>query len=89
MFLTEQQAPRRCSRTPIASTGTTSSRRRRCASASPPARRQRSRRLWEERYAVFDARAAARRSGRAIVVEEIGKHRPITFVVGVQARTAA
>lgn len=40
--------------------------------------------LWEERYAVFAASRASSTLGRAIVVEEIGKHRPITFVVGLK-----
>ena len=40
--------------------------------------------LWEDRYVVFDARRGDERLGQAVVVEEIGKHRPITFVVGVR-----
>src|SRR5262249_35229254 len=39
--------------------------------------------VWEDRYAVATAFAGDRRLGRAIVVEEIGKHRPITLIVGV------
>jgi thiamine biosynthesis lipoprotein len=39
--------------------------------------------VWEDRYPVATAFAGTRRLGRAIVVEEIGKHRPITLVVGV------
>jgi hypothetical protein len=40
--------------------------------------------LWEERYAVFAASRGTSALGRAVVVEEIGKHRPITFVVGLK-----
>lgn len=40
--------------------------------------------LWEERWIVFRASRAGETLGRAIVVEEIGKHRPITFVVGLR-----
>ena len=39
---------------------------------------------WEEQWVVFDVARGATPLGRAIVVEEIGKHRPITFVVGVK-----
>jgi transcriptional regulator of nitric oxide reductase len=40
--------------------------------------------IWEERYVVFTAYRGERMIGRALIVEEIGKHRPITFVVGVR-----
>jgi Na+-translocating ferredoxin:NAD+ oxidoreductase RnfG subunit len=40
--------------------------------------------MWEERYAVFTASRGGSSVGRAVVVEEIGKHRPITFVVGLK-----
>ena len=40
--------------------------------------------LWEDRYPVFRAERAGTTLGHALVVEEIGKHRPITFVVGVR-----
>jgi len=40
--------------------------------------------LWEEHYAVFAALRGNSALGRALVVEEIGKHRPITFVVGLK-----
>ena len=40
--------------------------------------------VWEERYAVFGVSHGATMLGRAVVVEEIGKHRPITFVVGIR-----
>ena len=39
--------------------------------------------MWEERWVVFRATRGGTLLGRAIVVEEIGKHRPITFVVGL------
>ncbi len=40
--------------------------------------------MWEEHYAVFTASRGGSAVGRAVVVEEIGKHRPITFVVGLR-----
>jgi hypothetical protein len=40
--------------------------------------------MWEERWTVFRVSRGATPLGRAIVVEEIGKHRPITFVVGLR-----
>jgi hypothetical protein len=40
--------------------------------------------MWEERWIVVDAAHAGTPLGRAFVVEEIGKHRPITFVVGLR-----
>ena len=40
--------------------------------------------LWEERWIVFRVAGAQGALGRAVVVEEIGKHRPITFVVGLR-----
>lgn len=39
--------------------------------------------VWEADYLVFTAWRGTARLGRAFLVEEIGKHRPITFVVGV------
>ena len=41
--------------------------------------------LWEPRYVTFSAWQGDTLLGRAFLVEEIGKHRPITFVVGVRA----
>ena len=38
---------------------------------------------WESEYPVATAYRGAERLGRAVVVEEVGKHRTITFVVGV------
>ena len=40
--------------------------------------------IWEDRYPVTTAYEGNRKLGRAIIVEEIGKHRGITFVVGVE-----
>lgn len=40
--------------------------------------------LWEPSYPVFHAQHGDEVLGDAIVIEEIGKHRPITFVVGVK-----
>jgi hypothetical protein len=39
--------------------------------------------LWEETYVTFIAKKADALLGYAVIVEEIGKHRPITFIVGV------
>jgi transcriptional regulator of nitric oxide reductase len=39
--------------------------------------------VWERRYPVATAYRGEERLGRSIIVEEIGKHRAITFVVGV------
>jgi hypothetical protein len=40
--------------------------------------------LWEEQYVVTRAERDGATLGHAIVVEEIGKHRPITFAVGLR-----
>jgi FMN-binding protein len=40
--------------------------------------------LWEPEYVIFTARRGDSVLGQAVIVEEIGKHRPITFVVGVR-----
>jgi hypothetical protein len=39
--------------------------------------------LWEDSYVTFVAKKGDAILGYAVIVEEIGKHRPITFVVGV------
>jgi H+/Na+-translocating ferredoxin:NAD+ oxidoreductase subunit G len=39
--------------------------------------------LWEDSYVTFVAKKGELTLGYAVIVEEIGKHRPITFVVGV------
>ncbi len=41
--------------------------------------------LWEDRYVVFHAFDGERLLGDAFLVEEIGKHRPISFVVGLRS----
>ena len=40
--------------------------------------------IWEASYVFFDVWRDEAHAGRAFLVEEIGKHRPITFVVGVR-----
>jgi hypothetical protein len=39
--------------------------------------------LWEDSYVTFTAKKGDAVLGYAVVVEEIGKHRPITFIVGI------
>ena len=39
--------------------------------------------IWEDAYVTFTVKKADAAVGYAVIVEEIGKHRPITFVVGV------
>jgi Na+-translocating ferredoxin:NAD+ oxidoreductase RnfG subunit len=40
--------------------------------------------LWEATYPLFHVWHGSEVLGSAVVVEEVGKHRPITFVVGVR-----
>jgi transcriptional regulator of nitric oxide reductase len=40
--------------------------------------------VWEDHWVVFRVQHGATLLGHAFVVEEIGKHRPITFVVGLR-----
>jgi len=40
--------------------------------------------VWEERYVVVRAFHGERLLGQALFVDEIGKHRPISFVVGLR-----
>jgi hypothetical protein len=40
--------------------------------------------IWEDAYVIFLARRNDERLGFAVITEEIGKHRPITFVVGIK-----
>jgi len=84
MFLTEEQAPRavfpdadHVARRDVASTPALRDRITAHLSGVQPS-------LWEERYAVFAVSRGDTVLGRAVVVEEIGKFRPITFVVGVR-----
>src|SRR3990172_760245 len=39
--------------------------------------------IWEKEYKTFIAKNDSKVIGYAVIVEEIGKHRPITFIVGV------
>lgn len=39
--------------------------------------------LWEDSYVTFMAKKGETILGYAVIVEEIGKHRPITFIVAV------
>ena len=41
--------------------------------------------LWEPAYRIFTLDRGVRGSGFVVIVEEIGKHRPITFAVAVGA----
>lgn len=84
MFLTEEQAPKavfpdgdRVVRHDVESTPALRERITAGLDGSQPS-------LWEERYAVFDVARGGTSLGRALVVEEVGKFRPITFVVGVR-----
>jgi len=40
--------------------------------------------IWEDEYVAFKATHGETLLGYALIVEEIGKHRPITFVVAVR-----
>lgn len=40
--------------------------------------------LWEDEYKVYVAKKSGKLQGYGVIVEEIGKHRPITFIVGVR-----
>ena len=39
--------------------------------------------IWEREYKTFIAKKDSKVIGYAVIIEEIGKHRPITFIVGV------
>ncbi len=43
---------------------------------------------WEKRYATFVAMSASKPIGYAVILNEIGKTRPITFIVGVTPQGA-
>ena len=84
VFLTEDQAPaavfpeaKRFQRAEIEATPELRERMRRHLNGTTPS-------LWEERYVVFHAFDGERLLGDAFLVEEIGKHRPISFVVGLR-----
>ena len=40
--------------------------------------------MWEDTWIIFTVHDHDKLLGEAVIVEEIGKHRPITFVVGVR-----
>ncbi len=40
--------------------------------------------IWEDAYVTYLARRNDERLGFAVIAEEIGKHRPITFIVGIK-----
>lgn len=40
--------------------------------------------IWEDAYTTYLARRNGEALGFAVITEEIGKHRPITFVVGIK-----
>ncbi len=40
--------------------------------------------IWEDAYVTYMVRRNGERLGFAVIVEEIGKHRPITFIVGIK-----
>ena len=44
--------------------------------------------LWEEAYPIYAVTREGLPLGQVVIVEEIGKHRPITFAVGVEASGA-
>lgn len=84
VFLTEEEAPRavfpeaaRFERQTLASTAEIRARIERHLDGMQPS-------LWEERYVVFRAVRDDTPLGQAFIIEEIGKHRPITFIVGLQ-----
>lgn len=84
VFLTEDQAPAavfpsadRFERDEVPATPELRQHVRALLSPSEPS-------VWEDQYVIFKASKGAALLGYAIIVEEIGKHRPITFVVGVR-----
>ena len=85
MFLSEADAPRavfpdadRIERSDIVATEALREKMRAHLGSTAPS-------IWEPRYPTFTAWRGDVLLGRAFLVEEIGKHRPITFVVGVRA----
>ena len=84
VFLTEEQAPAAVlpdgadvARTVVPATQDLRARVRGLLAPMTPS-------VWEEAYVTFTARRGDDVVGYALIVEEIGKHRPITFVVGVR-----
>ncbi len=85
MFLTEEQAPRAVfvdadgfARQVVTASPEMRERMRKLLGATEPS-------VWEDQYVVFKVTRGDAALGYAIIVEEIGKHRPITFVVGVRS----
>jgi Na+-translocating ferredoxin:NAD+ oxidoreductase RnfG subunit len=84
VFLTEEQAPHAVfadadtfDRQEVVASSAMRERMRAILGATEPS-------VWEDRYVVFKATHGEMLAGYAVVVEEIGKHRPITFIVGVR-----
>ena len=83
-FLTEREAPQavfpdadRVERAEIPSTDTLRDQLRARLDGTAPS-------IWERSYVTFTVWRGETPLGRAFLVEEIGKHRPITFVVGIR-----
>ena len=83
IYLTVEQAPRaafpeadRFERKEIPVTPALSAKLKRLAAPAKPT-------IWEPFYISFVARKQEQIIGYAVICEEIGKHRPITFIVGV------
>ena len=84
MFLSEEEAPHavfpdadRIERSDIVATEALREKMRAHLGSTAPS-------IWEPRYPTFTAWHGDVLLGRAFLVEEIGKHRPITFVVGIR-----
>ena len=84
VFLSEEQAPRAVfadadhfTRQVVTASSDMRERMKTILGATEPS-------LWEKEYVTFTALRGETVVGHAIIVEEIGKHRPITFVVGVR-----
>jgi hypothetical protein len=84
VFLTEEQAPRAVfadadgfARQVVSAMPDLRDRMRSVLGAVEPS-------MWEDEYVTFKATLGGTVLGYAVVVEEIGKHRAITFVVGVR-----
>ena len=83
VYLTVEQAPRtifpeadRFERKEIPVTPALSARLKKLTAPAKPT-------IWEPFYISFVARKQEQIIGYAVICEEIGKHRPITFIVGV------
>lgn len=84
IFLTEAEAPAavfpdadRFERREVAATAELRTRMQERLDGTTPS-------VWEERYVIFRALRGEQYLGQAFLVEEIGKHRPISFVVGLR-----